>query len=145
MRAGRRSREVGDATDMYLAEIGRSQLLTAEEERELTAEAELDKTYMGRVVRVVSFGAFIEILPGVEGLLHISEYDWRRIEKIEDVVKVGDKFDVKLIDIDEKNGNLKLSRKALLERPPRDPNQQNDQRRDQRRDRPHGHRRDQRD
>ncbi len=84
---------------------------------EITAEPEVGETYKGKVKGVVSFGAFIEIMPGREGLLHISEFEWRRIEKMEDVVKVGDELEVKLINIDEKNGNLKLSRKALLPRP----------------------------
>jgi len=80
---------------------------------------EAGKTYKGIVKSVVNFGAFIEILPGKEGLMHISEFDWKRIEKPEDVVKVGQEIEVKLIAIDEKNGNLKLSRKALLPRPER--------------------------
>ena len=57
--------------------------------KELTAEAELGKTYIGKVVRVVNFGAFVEILPGVEGLLHISELADHKVENPEDVVKVG--------------------------------------------------------
>ena len=80
---------------------------------------EAGKTYKGIVKSVVNFGAFIEILPGKEGLMHISEFDWKRIEKPEDIVKVGQEIEVKLIAIDEKNGNLKLSRKALLPRPER--------------------------
>jgi polyribonucleotide nucleotidyltransferase len=84
---------------------------------EITAEPEVGEIYKGKVKGVVSFGAFVEIMPGREGLLHISEYDWRRIEKIEDVVRVGDELEVKLINIDEKNGNLKLSRKVLLPKP----------------------------
>ncbi|KPL14284.1 MAG: polynucleotide phosphorylase [Bacteroides sp. SM23_62] len=84
---------------------------------EIVAEPEIGEIYKGKVKGVVSFGAFIEIMPGREGLLHISEFDWRRIEKMEDVVKVGDTLEVKLINIDEKNGNLKLSRKVLLPRP----------------------------
>jgi len=62
-------------------------------------------------------------MPNREGLLHISEWDWRRVEKIEDEVKVGDELEVKLIDIDSKNGNLKLSRKVLQPRPERSDNQ----------------------
>jgi polyribonucleotide nucleotidyltransferase len=80
---------------------------------------EAGKVYKGIVKSVVNFGAFIEILPGKEGLLHISEFDWKRIEKPEDVVKTGQEIEVKLLAIDEKNGNLKLSRKALLPRPER--------------------------
>lgn len=84
---------------------------------EITAEPEIGEIYKGKVKGVVSFGAFVEIMPGKEGLLHISEWDWRRVEKIEDEVNVGDEVEVKLISIDEKNGNLKLSRKVLLPKP----------------------------
>ena len=86
---------------------------------EIVAEPEVGETYKGTVKGIVSFGAFIEIMPGKEGLLHISEFDWRRIEKMEDEIKIGQELEVKLIDIDQKNGNLKLSRKALIPRPPR--------------------------
>jgi polyribonucleotide nucleotidyltransferase len=71
------------------------------------------KCIMGTVKNIVPFGAFIEIMPGKEGLLHISEIDWRRIEKVEDVLTTGEKIEVKLIDVDNKTGKLKLSRKAL--------------------------------
>lgn len=86
---------------------------------QIVAEPEVGEIYKGTVKGIVSFGAFIEIMPGREGLLHISEFDWRRIEKMEDELKIGDELEVKLIDIDQKNGNLKLSRKALIPRPPR--------------------------
>ena len=59
----------------------------------------------------------VEILPGKEGLLHISEIDWKRIEKVEDVLATGDKIQVKLIEIDQKSGKLRLSRKALIPKP----------------------------
>jgi polyribonucleotide nucleotidyltransferase len=75
---------------------------------------EVGKVYEGTVKSVVSFGAFVEIIPNKEGLLHISEIDWKRTNNVEDVLKEGDKVKVKLIDIDKKTGNLKLSRKALL-------------------------------
>jgi polyribonucleotide nucleotidyltransferase len=83
---------------------------------------EIGKVYQGKVKSVVSFGAFVEILPGKDGLLHISEIDWRRVEKVEDELKVGDELEVKLIDIDEKSGKLKLSKKALIPRPERKEN-----------------------
>ncbi len=88
--------------------------------RGITAVPELNKVYLGTVKSIVSFGAFIEILPGKDGLLHISEIDWKRIEKVEDVLQEGDKVKVKLIGIDAKTGKLKLSRKVLIERPQRD-------------------------
>jgi len=81
--------------------------------RELTAEAELGKTYVGKVVRVVNFGAFVEILPGVEGLLHISEIADRRIGEVRDVLDEGDETVVKVIDIDGQ-GRVRLSRRAAM-------------------------------
>jgi len=102
-----------DAIDAALARIN-----------EIVQEPEVGEIYKGKVKGVVSFGCFIEILPGREGLLHISEWDWRRIEKMEDEVRVGDDVEVKLIDIDVKNGNLKLSRKVLMPRPERSGDQQ---------------------
>jgi polyribonucleotide nucleotidyltransferase len=93
----------------------------------ITALPEVGEIYQGKVKSVVSFGAFIEIIPGKEGLLHISEMDWARVENAEDFAKEGDMMEVKLIGIDEKTGKLKLSRKVLLpkpegyvERPPRE-------------------------
>jgi polyribonucleotide nucleotidyltransferase len=81
--------------------------------KELTEEAEIGKTYMGTVQKVADFGAFIEILPNIEGLLHISEIANYRIEDIYKEIKEGDQLLVKVIDIDEQ-GRIKLSRKALL-------------------------------
>jgi len=81
--------------------------------KQLTAEAELSKTYVGKVVRVVNFGAFIEILPGVEGLCHISEIENHRINEVTDVLNEGDETTVKVIDIDA-TGRVRLSRRVLL-------------------------------
>jgi len=75
---------------------------------------ELGKVYMGKVVKIAPFGAFVEILPGKDGLVHISELAPKRVNKVEDIVKVGDKILVKVIDIDE-SGKIKLSRKKALE------------------------------
>jgi polyribonucleotide nucleotidyltransferase len=80
---------------------------------ELVQEVELGKVYMGKVVKTAAFGAFVEILPGKEGLVHISELAQERVKRVEDVVKVGDKILVKVIDIDEL-GRIRLSRKAAL-------------------------------
>jgi len=92
--------------------------------RDLVAEPEEGVTYQGKVVSITDFGAFVEILPGREGLLHISEIDWQRTEHAADVLKVGDKVEVLLQSVE--NGKYSLSRKALLpkpegytERPPR--------------------------
>jgi polyribonucleotide nucleotidyltransferase len=79
----------------------------------IVAEPEVGKVYEGQVKSVLPFGAFVEIIPGVEGLLHISELQHARTEKTEDVVKVGDVVKVKLLEVDER-GRMRLSRKALL-------------------------------
>lgn len=84
----------------------------------ITAVPEIGEVYDGIVVATLGFGAMIEILPGKAGLLHVSEYDWKHIRDINQYVKVGDQIRVKLIDIDAKTGKLKLSRKALLPKPP---------------------------
>jgi polyribonucleotide nucleotidyltransferase len=84
--------------------------------QELTATPELNKTYMGKVQRITDFGAFVEIMPGTEGLVHISELKHGRTEKTEDVVNKGDRVTVKLLDRDER-GRLRLSMKALVPRP----------------------------
>jgi polyribonucleotide nucleotidyltransferase len=85
----------------------------------ITAMPELNEIYEGKVKSIVPFGAFVEILPGKDGLLHISEIEWKRLEKVEDVLKEGEMVKVKLIGIDERSGKLKLSRKVLLEKPQR--------------------------
>ena len=79
----------------------------------LIAVPEVGKTYSGVVKKTTNFGAFVEFLPGKEGLVHISELEHRRVNKVEDVLKVGDKVEVKVIKIDD-NGRVDLSRKALL-------------------------------
>jgi polyribonucleotide nucleotidyltransferase len=81
---------------------------------ELTATAELNKTYLGKVVRVVDFGAFVEILPGTDGLLHVSEMAHHRINDVRSEVKEGDQILVKVVNIDP-SGKIRLSRKALIE------------------------------
>ena len=78
---------------------------------------EVGTVYTGKVVSILEFGAFVEILPGKEGLLHISELDWKKVEKTEDVLNVGDEVEVKLLEIDAKTGKMRLSRKVLLEKP----------------------------
>lgn len=79
----------------------------------LTSEVEIGKTYTGKVTSVVAFGIFVEILPGKEGLCHVSEFDHTRIENLANHVKQGDMITVKVLDINER-GQLKLSRKALI-------------------------------
>ena len=81
----------------------------------VTAEAEIGAEYEGTVKRIMPFGAFVEILPGKEGLLHISELDHRRVDTVEDVVSEGDRVSVRVLDIDNA-GKIRLSRKAMLPR-----------------------------
>ncbi len=85
----------------------------------IVAKPEVGEIYEGKVKSIMPFGAFVEIMPGKDGLLHISEIEWRRLESMDGVLKEGDLVKVKLLDID-KQGKLKLSRKALLPRPPRE-------------------------
>jgi polyribonucleotide nucleotidyltransferase len=82
----------------------------------IVAVPEVGTIYKGKVKAIVAFGAFVEILPNKEGLLHISEIEWRRLDKVDEVLKEGDEVEVKLIDVD-KAGKLKLSRKVLLPKP----------------------------
>ncbi len=95
-----------DAIDAAIARI-----------RAIVALPEVGEIYKGKVKSIVQFGAFIEIMPGKEGLLHVSEIDWKRIENPESVLKVGDIIEVKLLEVDQRSGKLKLSRKALLPKP----------------------------
>jgi polyribonucleotide nucleotidyltransferase len=81
--------------------------------RGLTAEAEVGKIYRGTVRKVVDFGAFVEILPGTDGLVHISQLAHERVRKVSDVVKEGDVIDVKVLEVD-KSGKIRLSRKEAL-------------------------------
>ncbi|MEN6440149.1 MAG: polyribonucleotide nucleotidyltransferase [Syntrophobacter sp.] len=81
--------------------------------RRITAEPEIGQNYMAKIVRVTDFGAFAEILPNTEGLIHISQLEHRRVRKVTDVVNEGDEVLVKVIDID-KDGRIRLSRKAAL-------------------------------
>ena len=82
---------------------------------DICAEAEVGKTYKGRVVKIADFGAFVEILPNTQGLLHISEIAHDRIRQVTDVLSEGDEIDVKVLDVD-RAGRIKLSRKALLDK-----------------------------
>ena len=94
------------AVDMASAEAAKKQIEL------LTAEVEVGKTYMGEVKRIMNFGAFIEVLPGKEGLLHISKMAKRRIDKVEDVMNIGDKVEVKVAEIDSQD-RINLERTHL--------------------------------
>jgi polyribonucleotide nucleotidyltransferase len=87
--------------------------------KKIVTVPEIGQIYKGKVKTIVQFGAFVEILPNKDGLLHISEIEWRKIQNVEDVLKEGQEVEVKIIDIDPKTGKMKLSRKELLPRPPR--------------------------
>ncbi|SER79066.1 polyribonucleotide nucleotidyltransferase [Pedobacter rhizosphaerae] len=84
--------------------------------RAIVAKPEIGEVYTGKVKSIMPFGAFVEIMPGKDGLLHISEIDWKRLETMDGVFKEGDIVEVKLLDVD-KQGKMKLSRKVLLPRP----------------------------
>lgn len=83
----------------------------------IVAEPEIGETYEGKVKSIVPFGAFIEFMPGKEGLLHISEVSWKRLDTLEGVLSEGDTVKIKLIGTDPKSGKLRLSRKVLMEKP----------------------------
>ena len=82
---------------------------------------EVGDEYDAKVKTIMPYGAFVEFLPGKDGLLHISEIEWRRLNTVEEVLKEGDIIKVKLLEID-KSGKYKLSRKVLLPRPPKEEN-----------------------
>jgi len=100
------------STDVKAAEQAREMI------QEITVEAEVGKTYTGKVVRIEEYGAFVEILPNIVGLLHISEIAHHRIRHTRDVMKLGQTVKVKVLAVDEDN-KIKLSKKALESRPPR--------------------------
>jgi polyribonucleotide nucleotidyltransferase len=81
--------------------------------QELTATPELNKTYLGKVQRITDFGAFVEIMPGLDGLLHVSEIAHYRVKDVRDELKEGEQVMVKVINIDP-SGKIRLSRKVLL-------------------------------
>ena len=87
--------------------------------RDIVAVPEIGQVYEGKVKSIVPFGAFVEFMPGKDGLLHISEIKWERLETLEGVLEVGEEVQVKLVEVDKKTGKYRLSRKVLLPRPPR--------------------------
>ena len=95
------------STDMSAAERAKQMIL------DLTAEAEVGQTYTGKVVRLEEYGAFVEIMPNLVGLLHISEVAPYRINSIRDVLKLGDTITVKCVSIDPVDNKIRLSKKAL--------------------------------
>lgn len=85
----------------------------------IVAVPEVGQVYDGKVKSIMPFGAFVEFMPGKDGLLHISEIKWERLENMEGVLEVGEEIKVKLIEVDKKTGKFRLSRKVLLPRPPK--------------------------
>ncbi|MCH7408528.1 polyribonucleotide nucleotidyltransferase [Belliella sp. DSM 111904] len=83
----------------------------------IVAQPEIGETYTGKVKNIMPFGAFVEFMPGKDGLLHISEIKWERLENMEGVLEPGEEIMVKLIEVDKKTGKFKLSRKVLLPKP----------------------------
>ncbi|MCG8474318.1 MAG: polyribonucleotide nucleotidyltransferase [Cytophagales bacterium] len=85
--------------------------------KSIVAVPEIGEVYVGKVKSIMPFGAFVEFMPNKDGLLHISEIKWERLENMEGVLEVGEEVTVKLVDIDQKTGKVKLSRKVLLPKP----------------------------
>ena len=85
--------------------------------KNIVAKPEVGETYEGKVKSIMPFGAFVEIMPGKDGLLHISEISWDRIDTMDGVFKEGDKVKVKLVEVDKKTGKFRLSAKVLLPKP----------------------------
>ena len=107
-------------------EKGRVEILGTDQEKLDMAVAKIKsiafvpeegETYKGKVKSIMPYGAFVGIAPNTDGLLHVSEISWERVENVEEVLKEGQEIEVKLISIDPKSGKLKLSRKVLLPKP----------------------------
>jgi polyribonucleotide nucleotidyltransferase len=106
--------DIEDDGRVFIAAVdGKAGAKAQEIIKRLTTDVEVGATYMGKVTRLMNFGAFVEVLPGKEGLVHISQLARERVAKVEDVVNVGDEIMVKVVEID-KQGRVNLSRKALL-------------------------------
>src|SRR5207244_1675727 len=109
--------DIEDSGEVRIAAVNREGGKRAEELiRNITEDPEVGKIYQGKVRSVVTFGAFVEIVPGRDGLLHISEIEHHRVARTEDVLNVGDMVMVKVIGVD-RDGKIKLSRKVLLPEP----------------------------
>jgi polyribonucleotide nucleotidyltransferase len=107
--------DIDDDGTVYIASADSAAEAIARERIEgMTETPQVGRIYTGKVVRVADFGAFVQILPGVDGMVHISQLDTERVEKVEDVVNMGDELTVMVTAIDE-NGKIRLSRQAVLE------------------------------
>lgn len=138
--------EVGDTGVIDIMAVNKDSLDQAVQRiKNITAVPDAGATYKGIIKSITTFGAFVEIMPGKEGLLHVSEIAWERVQNVEDVLKAGEEIEVKLLEVDGTTGKLKLSRRALLPKPegyverpprtdkPRGDNRNNDRKRDDRR------------
>jgi polyribonucleotide nucleotidyltransferase len=108
--------DIEDDGSVYISALeGAGAQKAAEMIEALTEEAEIGKIYVGKVVRTESYGAFVEIMPGVDGMVHISQLADYRVPSVEDVVQLGDEIMVMVTDIDAESGKIRLSRQAVLE------------------------------
>ncbi|MCJ7595929.1 MAG: S1 RNA-binding domain-containing protein, partial [Desulfobacterales bacterium] len=106
--------DVDDEGKVVVASRDRESAKTAADMiRKIVQDAEIGKLYMGKVRKIMDFGAFVEIFPGTDGLVHISQLDKERVNKVTDVLREGDEVLVKVLEIDN-NGKISLSRKAAL-------------------------------
>ena len=109
--------DIEQTGEVYIAGIDADMIALAQKRiYDIVAEVEVGQIYTGKVTRIMNFGAFVEVLPGKEGLLHISHIAHERVAKVEDVLNIGDEVTVKATEIDEK-GRVNLSRKVLLSKP----------------------------
>ncbi|MBQ3422988.1 MAG: polyribonucleotide nucleotidyltransferase, partial [Romboutsia sp.] len=109
--------DIEQTGEVFISGIDADMIKLAQKKiNDIVAEAEVGQTYTGKVTRIMNFDAFVEILPGKEGLLHISHIAHERVAKVEDVLNIGDEVEVKVTEIDEK-GRVNLSRKVLLPKP----------------------------
>jgi polyribonucleotide nucleotidyltransferase len=107
--------DVSDDGSVFIAATnGTSEQEARERIEALTETPQVGRIYTGKVVRIADFGAFVEILPGMDGMVHISQLDSERVEKVEDVVSMGDEISVMVTGIDDQ-GKIRLSRQAVLE------------------------------
>ncbi len=118
--------EIGEQGRVEIASANKTSLDAAVAKiRAIVSIPEVGEVYNAKVKSIMPYGAFVEFMPGKEGLLHISELKWERVETMDSAgLKEGDMIDVKLLDIDQKTGKFKLSHKALLPRPPRENKQE---------------------
>ncbi len=109
--------DIEQTGEVYISGIDADMIALAQKRiYDIVAEVEVGQIYTGKVTRIMNFGAFVEVLPGKEGLLHISHIAHERVAKVEDVLNIGDEVTVKATEIDEK-GRVNLSRKVLLPKP----------------------------